>query len=357
MNNPYETLGVEKTATAEDIKRAYRKKAHEHHPDKDSGNEDEFKKVNAAYQVLSDDEKRSQYDQFGDTFDGAGAGGSSGFGGFNVNAEDFGGVGDIFEQFFGGRSGQTRERVRRGDDIQIDVTISFLESAVGVNKDVTTRLHQTCSKCSGDGAEPGTPITECSTCSGQGTVSTTRQTMLGTFAQTSVCPTCHGDGKQAETNCSQCRGEGRELRDRTLEISVPAGIADGQTIRLSGKGSVPERGGVAGDLYIIVHVAAEKHLERDGNNVRSDVSISFVDAALGKKIEIDSLRGKQRLDVPAGTQPGTEIRLNELGFPGLGGGSQGDHIVTVLVVIPKKLSKKQKELLKGFEGAKSKLFN
>ncbi len=357
----YEVLGVDRTATKDDIKKAFRKKAHQFHPDKDGGDEEKFKHANEAYQVLSNDQKRAQYDQYGQTFDNAGAN-DQGFGGFNINVDDLGGVGDIFEQFFGGRSnaGQgrtgnsTSQRIRRGDDVGIDLTIAFTESASGVAKDITTRLWQTCSHCRGNGAEPGTPIHECATCQGIGTVKTTRQTMLGTFMQTAICHECQGDGKRAETVCTICRGEGRERRQQSLEIEIPAGIADGQTIRLSGKGEAPPRGGMAGDLYVKVHVEPHKILHRDGNNVRSVESLSFIDAALGTTRIITTLNGSHKLTIAPGTQPGAEYNIAGLGFPQLGGNVRGDHLVTINVEIPKKLTRQQKNLLEQFGATKKK---
>jgi len=350
----YNVLGVERTATADDIKRAYRKLAHQHHPDKDGGDEEKFKEINAAYQVLSNDQKRAQYDQFGSTFEEAGAGGGpgAGFGGFNVNPEDLGDLGGIFEQFFGGRANSRSRGVRRGQDVAVDVTISFAEAAQGLIRDVTTRLAQACSRCHGNGAEPGTPIKDCATCQGSGTVNTTRQTMLGVFSQATVCPTCHGDGKQADTPCTKCRGEGRETADRTLEINIPAGIADGQTIRLTGKGEAPPRGGVAGDLYVTVHVAAVDNLVRDGDHVRTTASITFADAALGTTITVPTITGTAELAIPPGTQPGSELTLSGQGFPSLSGSGVGDEIVTVAVEVPKKLSRKQRSLLEQFKQAK-----
>ena len=353
MADPYTTLGVEQTATTDDIKRAYRKLSHQYHPDKKTGDEEKFKEVNAAYQVLGDDKKRSQYDQFGSTFEDAGSQGGppAGFGGFDVNFEDLG-INDVFEQFFG--RGQARARQSRGEDIGIDLSISFRESATGVTREVTTRLPQACSRCHGNAAEPGTPISECATCSGSGQVSTTRQTMLGTFAQTSVCPECKGEGKKAEKACTQCRGEGREVSDQTLEVEVPAGIADGQAIRLSGKGSAAQRGGITGDLFIKIHVDSDETLRRDGDDVRSIESISFVDAALGTNKSVTTLTGTHELEIPAGTQPDTEFNLADKGFPRLQGGGTGDQRVTIEVVIPQKLSKPQRQALEAFRQAKGK---
>lgn len=349
----YNVLGVDRNATKEDIKKAYRKLAHQYHPDKSGGDEEKFKRVNEAYQVLSDEQKRSQYDQFGQTFENTGGPGGGPFGGFNINMEDLGGIGDIFDTFFGGRGGtRSRQSVRRGNDIAMDVTISFKDSAIGTKESISPRIYQTCEHCRGNGAEPGTPIETCTTCGGQGTVTQTRQTPLGVFSNNSVCPTCRGEGKQAKEPCSQCRGEGREMRERKLEVDIPAGIADGQQIRLDGKGEVPERGGLAGDIYITVHIRPDKHLSRAGNDVRSQESISFADAALGITRKVSTLEGNEAVTIPAGTQPGTEFRLERKGFPDIQSGAKGDHIVTVQVEVPKKLSRKQKKLLEEFESNK-----
>lgn len=349
----YDILGVSHTATSDEIKKAYRKKAHQYHPDKDSGDEEEFKQVNEAYQVLGNDTKRRQYDQFGQTFDGAGnnpfGGGFGGFQGFNVD------LGDIFGEFFGGRQGRggVRQQVRRGADVQVDTTISFVESAQGKSQDITTRLYQTCEHCHSNGAEPGTPIETCATCQGSGTITQSRQTILGVFAQSTPCPECYGDGKIAKHPCSECRGEGRTLQTQNLEVSIPAGIFDGQAIRVTGKGEAPPRGGVPGDLYVTVHVQPSSEFTREGNNVRSRVSISFPDAALGTKVSIPTLTGEEQLKITAGTQPGTEFRFESGGFSDLNGGGKGDHIVTIQVEVPKKLSRQQKQILEDLRSAKS----
>jgi molecular chaperone DnaJ len=353
----YHILGVPRTATAEEIKKAYRKLAHQHHPDKAGGDEEKFKQINTAYQVLGDEKKRTQYDQFGTTFEpgGGGPGGFGGFGGFNP--EDFGDIGDIFNEFFGARTrGRAQRAVRRGDDIEIDVTISFLESAEGVQREVVHRVHDTCSRCRGNGAEPGTPIRDCPTCQGQGYVAHTQQTMFGMFTQRTVCPTCRGEGKQPQTPCTVCRGEGRELVTRTLELDIPAGIGDGQTIRVTGKGEAPPRGGIPGDLFVTVHVKSQKGLKREGDDVRSKAVISFVDATLGTSVPVETLTGKEFVSIDPGTQPGTELKLEGKGFPNIRTGRRGDHLVTVQVEIPKRLSRQQKQLLEQFKNAKKKGF-
>lgn len=353
----YEILGVSKSATQEEVKKAYRKLAHKYHPDKKGGDEEAFKKVSSAYEVLSDEKKRAQYDQFGHAENmgqgGQGPFGGAGFGGFNVDMDDMG-VGDIFDAFFGGGRSRGGSRTNRGADVQVDIDISFLESATGGERTLEHRIFTVCTKCKGNGAEPGTPIETCKTCRGQGRVTHTQQTPFGAFSQRAVCPTCHGEGKQAKTPCSICHGEGREKKNRKITATIPAGIADGQAIRLSGKGEAPMKGGTPGDLYIQVHVRPDKVLSRDGDNVRSVVGISFIDAALGSDQDIKTLSGKKTLRIPAGTQPGTELKLSKLGFPSLRGGAKGDHIVTVQVEIPRKLSRKQKDLLEEFRKAPKK---
>lgn len=352
MTDPYAVLGLDRSATADEIKRAYRKLAHKHHPDKKHGNEEQFKEVNAAYQILGDAEKRAKYDRFGSAYEGVASGApGGGFGGFNVDFQDLG-INDVFEQFFGGGGrGRSSRQTRRGEDVGIDLTISFVESATGVSREVATRLPQACEHCRGNGAEPGTPIKECATCRGAGQVQTTRQTMLGTFSQASICPDCHGEGKRAEQPCKECRGEGRTTRERVLDVEVPAGIADGQTVRLSGKGAVAAHGGIAGDLYINIHVAPDSQLSRSGNDVRSKQSISFVDAALGTTREIPTLKGKSELTIPAGIQPGTQLRLKGKGFPSLQSSARGDHLVTIKVEIPKKLNRAQRDALEAFRSS------
>ncbi len=345
----YEILGVTRTATQDEIKKAYRKLAHKHHPDKEGGDEEAFKKVSAAYEVLRDPQKRTQYDQFGAGFDGnAGQGPFGGYsqGGFTINMDDLGG--DIFESFFGGGARRGARTRSRGHDVETDVEISFRESAEGVERVVEHRIFTTCSKCNGNGAKVGTPIEQCKTCNGQGSVALTHQTPFGAFSQRTVCQTCQGEGKIASTPCEVCGGEGREKTNRKITITIPAGIANGQSIRLTGKGEAPVRGGEPGDLYVRIHVTPDRVLTRDGNNVRSTASISFVDASLGTKLEVTTLSGTQVITIPAGTQPGTNFKLHGEGFPSLQSSGKGDHIVTVRVEIPKKLSRKQKDLLETF---------
>lgn len=350
--DPYKVLGVDRNASAEDIKKAYRKLAHVHHPDKKGGNEEKFKEINAAYQILNDPQKRAQYDQFGEAAFNQGGPSSGPFGGFTGGDINFD-LGDIFEQVFGG---QTRRgpRQRVGEDIGVDITISFEVSASGGKEDIQIRSYATCDVCHGNGAQPGTPIKTCSTCQGRGTIQQTRQTMFGTFAQQQICPTCAGEGKIPSTPCKECHGEGRQKKQRHISVDIPAGIEDGQTIRLSQKGEAPPKGGRAGDLYVTIHVQPHSVLARDGLDVRYKHPISFVDAILGTTITVPTLKGRQQLSVPAGTQPNTELRLKGLGFPALQSYSRGDEIVTVEVTIPKKLSRHEKQLLEEMRSGKKK---
>lgn len=354
-NDYYDILGVPKTATQDEIKRAYRAQARQHHPDRAGGNEETFKKVNEAYQVLSNEQKRAQYDQFGQTFDGAGGNPFAGFQGFNVNFEDLSNVGDIFSEFFGTRGGSRPPKPwrRRGSDIAVDITISFAESATGVSRTVSPRTYHTCPRCQGSAAEPGTPIDTCQTCQGTGTTTTSHQTPFGIFAQRTTCRACGGEGKIARQPCRECKGEGHRLQSQEIEVSVPAGIADGQTIHIVGKGEAPARSGAPGDLFVTIHVEADKNFTRDGDNVRSTVTIPFANAALGTTVSIHTLAGDRALAVPAGTQPGTELRLPGLGFPSLNGGPSGDHVVTITIEVPKRLSREQRKLLEQFQAAKN----
>lgn len=352
MENYYTTLGVDRNASVEEIKKAYRRLAHKYHPDKTGGDEDKFKEVNTAYQVLSDQEKRAQYDQFGQTFDNAGGAGPFN-GGFNVNMDDFADLGSIFDQFFGGSTKRRSSVEARGRDVQIDLIIDFAESAAGTTKEMTHRLYLTCERCHGNKAEPGTPIKKCHHCKGQGFISKTRSTMLGVFAQNISCPVCGGEGSTPSTPCTKCHGAGRELRNRTLSVAVPAGIANGQTIRLSGKGEAPSTAGSPGDLFVTVHVRPHRTLLRDGDNVICRADISFVDAALGISVKVDTLSGNQDVVVPSGTQPGAVITLPGLGFPSIHSARRGNQLVNVNVVIPKKLSRIQKNLLQQYRETKS----
>lgn len=355
----YDILGVSRDATAEDIKKAFRKKAHEHHPDKAGGDETKFKELNEAYQVLSDAEKRKQYDQFGTTFENAGGAGA-GFGGFGNGSPfgaggqrvdfDFGDVGDIFDTFFGGGArARSRRAARRGADIETDFDITFEEAVFGVEKDVTLYKTVVCERCGGNRAEPGTKISPCSTCDGSGQVESVRNTFLGQIRAASVCPECQGEGKIPEKKCTECRGSGVQKKNVTISVKIPGGIEDGAALRLTGQGEAGETAHAYGDLYVRIHVKPSKVFERDGDDIRSTVTVSFPEAALGTEVPIQTVDGEGTLKIPEGTQSGHEFRIRGKGFTHLQGSGRGDHIVTVHVHTPTKLSRKAKKMLKDLQ--------
>ncbi|PID52537.1 MAG: molecular chaperone DnaJ [Candidatus Moraniibacteriota bacterium] len=350
----YNILGVSRDASKDEIKKAYRKLAHKYHPDKDGGDESKFKEVNEAYQVLSNDQKKSQYDQFGQTFDGAGGGsGGAGFGGFDFSQFQQGaggqgfefnfggdGMGDIFSEMFGGG-----RRSARGRDIQIDVEIEFDEVIKGVIKDVSVYKSVYCSTCSGTGGEPGTKESQCAKCNGSGHVQKTMQTILGTVAQNVVCDACYGKGKIFDKKCSTCKGDGQYNEQVTESVDIPAGINDGQSIAMTGKGEVGKDGAPAGDLIITVHVVPDSRFARDGYNITTKKIISFSQAALGDKVDIETVDGNVKMKIPAGTQSGEIYRIRGKGVPKLRGIGRGDHLVEVIVEVPTKLSRKEKKLI------------
>jgi len=352
----YEVLGVDKSASEDEIKKAFRKAAVKHHPDREGGDEDKFKEINEAYEVLSNSEKRQRYDQFGH----AGVGSSAASGGASGGWEDMfrgaggqgahvdlGDLGDIFSSFFGGNV-QGRQRANRGRNVQVEVKLSFEDAIFGVEEKISLNIDQECSHCKGSTVEPGYDMKTCETCKGAGQVTQVHRTMFGNIQQAHTCPTCKGRGKEPEKICTVCKGEGSEKKKRITKVKIPAGINDGATIRLKGLGEAPKGGGEgreAGDLYIIVNIQPHKKFTREGDLILSDESISMVDATLGTTLEVETVEGKKKLKIPAGTQPGTDFRLKDLGVPHLKGGNRGHHIVRVNVEIPKKLSKKQKQAL------------
>lgn len=356
----YAILGVDKGASDDEIKKAYRKLAHKYHPDKKGGDEAKFKEINSAYQVLSDKQKRAQYDQFGQTFDGAGGGPSGGFGGFDPNQFggqnggfefNFGGgegFGDIFSDIFGGGGG--RGGRSRGRDIQVEMEISFEEVITGVQKEIKLYKSIVCKKCDGNGGEPGSKEETCKTCNGSGKIHKTMQTMLGNIAQTVVCNDCKGKGKTFDKKCGQCGGDGRHKEEVVEMIDVPAGIHHGQTLAASGKGEAGENGAPSGDLLVTIAVASDDRFERDGDNIRSEVHVSFAQAALGDKIDVETVEGSVKMKVPAGTQSGEIYRIRSKGVPKLRGFGRGDHLVKVIVDVPTKLSRKEKKLIEGLRG-------
>ncbi len=354
----YEVLGVSKNASADEIKKAFRRLAVQHHPDKEGGDESKFKELNEAYEVLKDSEKRKRYDQFGHAGVGSSAasdgGGFNGFGGFdgqNVHF-DFGdlGLGDILGSFFGGGfSGQQRGgRQARGHDVQTSVELSFEEAVFGVEKDLHIRLDDTCEHCKGTTVEPGHELKTCETCGGRGQVVTATRTIFGNIQQAIVCHVCNGRGKVPEKICSVCRGKGTSPEQQTINLKIPAGIDDGATIRLREHGEAIANG-PKGDLYVNVRVKPHKKFTREGDLILSKEHVEMVDAALGTTIEVETVDGPVNMKVPAGTQSGSDFKLSGHGVPHLKGSSRGSHIVTILVDTPTKLSKKQAELLEEFK--------
>jgi len=344
----YKILGVEKGASKDEIKKAFRKKAHEHHPDK-GGDEAKFKEVNSAYQVLSDETKKQQYDQYGQTFDGAGGGGGGfpggGFGGGGgMNYED---LGDIFGDLFGG-GGRSRGRAPRGQDILVDVDLSFKESVFGVQKEISVTKNNLCERCGGVGSEPATDLKTCTDCDGNGVKIAVQRTILGNVQARVTCTTCSGRGETPETPCSTCNGEGHEYGRKTLSVDIPAGIDSGMKIRIRGEGESIGAGGAAGDLFLRVHVKSDPRFERDGNTLYTTKKIGFTQAALGDEVDVETIEGKVKLKVPAATQSGDKLRLKGKGVAG-GRGGRGDQIVIMHVITPKKLSKKLKKLLEELD--------
>jgi molecular chaperone DnaJ len=351
----YDVLGVSKNASADEIKKAFRRKAIELHPDKQGGDEAKFKEVNEAYEVLKDQQKRQRYDQFGHAGVGGASGGGNpfeGFGGFggqgqNINF-DFGdlGLGDIFGSFFGG-GGNGQQRANRGRDVEARVDISFEDAVFGTKAELDLQLEDTCEHCKGKTVEPGYELKTCDTCKGSGQVVTATRTIFGNIQQATVCPTCKGTGKVPEKVCSVCHGKGTKVKKQTIELKIPAGIDDGATIRLREHGEAIANG-PKGDLYVNIRVKPHKKFTREGELILSEEHIDMVGAALGAEIEVDTVDGKVRMKVPAGTQSGSDFKLSGHGVPHLRGNGRGAHIVTVVVDTPTKLTKQQKELLEQF---------
>ncbi len=353
----YAALGVPKTASADEIKKAFRKLAHQHHPDKKGGNEAKFKEINTAYQVLSDQQKRQQYDQFGSNFDQAGGGAGAGGGGFNwqgfsggqgfnqgnINVDD---LGDIFGDFFGG-GGRSARRAgpRPGSDLEFVTAIDFREAVFGVEKTLRFEKKLPCSRCDGKGAEPGSKVSTCQTCKGNGQVEQMQRTFLGAMRSVVTCPTCNGEGKTTDKPCTKCHGRAIEQGVKELKVKIPAGIDDGQTIRLSGEGEPGTRGAVAGDLLLTIQVRPDKLFVRERYDLHTAREISVTLASLGGKVLLTTLDGDVHLKIPAATQSGKVIKLEGKGVPHLRGGKRGDLLVTIRVHIPEKLSKKQREAL------------
>ncbi|WP_254174914.1 molecular chaperone DnaJ [Planktothrix pseudagardhii] len=344
----YEILGVSRDADTEELKRAYRRLARKYHPDvnKEPGAEERFKEISRAYEVLKEPEMRARYDRFGE----AGVGG--GAGGFDPNFTDP--FTDIFESFFsgfgGGMGGNAQARKRtgpaRGDDLRLDLRLEFKEAIFGGEKEIRIKHLETCETCTGSGAKPGTRPQTCSTCGGSGQVRRATRTPFGSFTQVSVCPNCNGTGQMIEDKCSTCGGRGLNEVTKKLKINVPAGVDNGTRLRVASEGDAGKRGGPPGDLYVFLSVAPDPKFKRDGINILSDVKISYLQAILGFNFDVDTVDGSTKLTIPPGTQPGTVLTLENKGVPRLGNPvSRGDHLITVLVDIPTKVTPEERELL------------
>jgi len=351
----YEVLGVGKSASADEIKKAFRQAAVKHHPDKEGGDEAKFKEINEAYDVLKDAQKRQRYDQFGHAgVGGSSGGGGGGFGGnpfegFQGQNFDFGdGLGDIFGQFFGG--GQQRSRgPQRGRDVEVSLQLTFEEAIFGVEHEFSLDMDKECSHCHGKTVEPGHDMKTCPTCHGAGQQTRVMNTMFGAIQQNVTCETCQGRGKVPEKVCTVCHGKGTEHGRETVKLKVPAGIDDGATIRLSGRGEAIAAG-EKGDLYVHIRVKAHKHFTREGDIILSEEHVPMIDAALGVEIDVETVDGVVRMKVPAGTQSGTDFKLSSHGVPHMNSERRGPHIVNIIVDTPTKLSKKQKQLLEDLRG-------
>lgn len=358
----YEVLGVSKNASDDEIKHAYRRLAKKYHPDMNPGDKEaeaKFKEVNEAYEVLSDSSKRAKYDQFGfagvDPSYGAGASGGAG-GGYSGFTGDFSGFedifGDIFGSAFGGGSSnrsQTRNGPSKGQNIRTSVTVSFEEAAFGCKKEVTINRAEKCSVCNGTACEPGTTAEICPDCNGTGTVRKVQRTMLGNMTTEQPCSRCSGTGRVIYHPCKNCRGTGTERKKRTITVTIPAGIDDGQAIVLHGEGHAGRNGGAAGDLIVEISVKESDRFQRDGDNLYSEIYVTFVQAVLGSELEVPTIDGNVKYTLPAGTQNGTRFRLRGKGMPNVHNKVRGDQYVTVQVEVPKNLNKEQREALLAFD--------
>ncbi len=348
----YKILGVDKSATDTEIKRSYRKLAQKYHPDVNKNNkeaEKKFKEISEAYEVLSDKQKRSAYDQFGKA--GVGGGGQGGFGGFGgfdssqFEGANFGGFGDIFDTFFGGGRQHTRRTgPQKGADLEMVITLSFEESITNTEKEIKLNKKEKCEHCAGNGAEPGTKINTCSTCKGTGQITQIQRTPLGSIQTSRVCPDCHGEGKTPEKKCNKCGGSGSEQKVSKIKVKIPAGINDGAVLRMSGKGEAGSKGGPYGDLYLHITVTPSNEFKREGDDIYTSQNIHLLQATLGDEIKVKTIYGEVTLKIPAGTQSEKILKLKGRGVPKMNTGGKGDHYVKIVVNIPKKLSAKEKEL-------------
>jgi molecular chaperone DnaJ len=354
MADYYDLLGVARDADADTLKRAYRRLARQYHPDinKEPGAEDRFKEIGRAYEVLSDPQTRSRYDQFGE----AGLGGGGGM----PDMGDMGGFADLFETFFSGFGGgpagpgggaARRRGPRQGDDLRFDLTISFSEAVFGQEKEIQIRHLETCSTCSGSGAKSGSGPTSCGTCGGAGQVRRATRTPFGSFTQVAPCPTCEGTGQVIADPCTACGGQGLQQVRKKLRINIPAGVDSGTRLRVASEGNAGQRGGPAGDLYVFLTVQSHPTLRRDGINIHAEVTINYLQAILGDTIEVETVEGPAQLEIPAGTQPGAVLTLNGKGVPRLGNPvARGNQLISIKVQLPSKLNGEERELLEQLAG-------
>lgn len=357
----YKILGVEKGASEDEIKKSFRRLAHEHHPDK-GGDQQKFKDINEAYQILGDKQKRATYDQFGSAafeqggpgpggFNGAnGFGFGQGQGGFSVNMDDFGDLGDVLGGMFGfsARGGQGRKK--HGHDIETELRLSFIESVFGAEKDIKIYKNSPCSVCRGSGSDPEGKILSCQTCGGRGRIQQAQRTIFGVMNTAVACPDCQGTGQRIENPCKHCSGTGMEKLERVMKIRVPAGMSEGEALRISSEGEFPGRGGTAGDLYVRIRVASHPTFNREGNNILSIEHIPFSIMSLGGSVDIETVDGQGSLKIPSGTASGEVFKLRDKGVPYGNGHSRGDHLVTVVPDVPTKLTREQKKILEELGG-------
>ena len=335
----YEVLGVSRDASNEEIKKAFRKLAFQYHPDRnrDDGAEEKFKEVNEAYEVLSDEDKRTAYDRFGHS-------GAEGLFGRGFEGFDFGGFGDIFEAFFGGTGTTTRQAPRRGNDLQYRLSISFEEAALGCEKEIEISRVEVCSTCRGTRSRPGSQPVRCPNCDGTGQIRRVQRSLFGQFINTAVCNQCHGEGRLITEPCPDCRGNGVQKHKRRISVTVPAGVDDGNGIRLSSEGDAGSRGGSPGNLYVVLSVTGHEYFTREDDNVLYELPINFAEAALGMEVEVPTLYGNSRIKIPSGSQTGKLFRLKDQGIAHLHGNGRGDQLVRLLVVTPDSLTREQRKL-------------
>jgi molecular chaperone DnaJ len=341
----YEILEVQRNASEEEIKKAFRRLARQYHPDvnKEKGAEAHFKEINEAYEVLGDPQKRRVYDRFGHAGvagAGAGAGGFETFGGFGLN--------DIFEQIFAGAAAGTRRGAQRGADLRYDLTLSFEEAVRGCQKEIEIPRWETCPTCRGNGAQPGTSTTRCTACQGTGEIRRVQQSIFGQFVNVMVCDRCRGEGRVITTPCERCHGQGRVRNIRKVLVNIPAGVDDGINVRVTGEGEAPQRGGTPGNLFVALSVKPHEYFKRQGTDIIYELPVSFAEAALGAEVEIPTMDGKETLKIPAGTQSGRTFRVKGKGVPVVHSSTRGDELVVVKVIIPQTITQRQRELLREF---------